>query len=79
MPPRTRSLKSLSDSARYESLAAPPSLLPANKYCDLTGLPAKYTHPATGVRYNQHTAILASNIDTLHALLDIRGVKRIIK
>lgn len=30
---------------------APPSLLPAKKYCDITGLPAKYTDPKTKLRY----------------------------
>lgn len=30
---------------------APPSLLPAKKYCDITGLPAAYTDPRTKLRY----------------------------
>lgn len=31
--------------------AAPPSLLPAKKYCDITGLHANYTDPRTKLRY----------------------------
>lgn len=33
------------------SIEAPPSNYPPKKYCDLTGLPAKYTDPATKLRY----------------------------
>jgi len=33
------------------SIAAPPSLLPQRKYCDITGYEAKYTDPKTGLRY----------------------------
>lgn len=31
--------------------AAPPSLLPPKKYCDITGLHAAYTDPRTKLRY----------------------------
>ena len=82
MPPRTRSLKNVADSQRYDTLRAPPSILPTRKYCDITGLPAKYTHPNTNIRYANATLyqyINASNIDVIHTLLDIRGVQRIIK
>merc|ERR1711934_368571 len=37
--------------ATYESIAAPPSSLPAKKYCDITGLPAPYRDPRTGLRF----------------------------
>lgn len=33
------------------TVSAPPSLLPAKKYCDITGLPAKYTDPKTKLHY----------------------------
>eukprot|EP00123_Amoebidium_parasiticum_P002783 comp14069_c0_seq1/m.9932 comp14069_c0_seq1/g.9932 ORF comp14069_c0_seq1/g.9932 comp14069_c0_seq1/m.9932 type:complete len:146 (-) comp14069_c0_seq1:71-508(-) len=36
----------------YSSIEAPPSLKPAHKYCDLTGLPANYTDPRTKMRYH---------------------------
>lgn len=31
---------------------AHPSLLPTKKYCDITGLPARYTDPKTKLRYH---------------------------
>ena len=39
------------DVPTYTGIEAPPSLLPAKKYCDLTGLDAKYTDPKTRLRY----------------------------
>ncbi|EKX46130.1 hypothetical protein GUITHDRAFT_152532, partial [Guillardia theta CCMP2712] len=33
--------------ATYSSIEAPPSILPSKKYCDLTGLGARYTDPQT--------------------------------
>ncbi|XP_064486181.1 INO80 complex subunit C-like [Ornithodoros turicata] len=36
----------------YSSLEAPPSLKPAKKYSDISGLPAKYTDPQTKLRYS---------------------------
>ncbi|ORX36752.1 hypothetical protein BD324DRAFT_627032 [Kockovaella imperatae] len=35
----------------YHTPTAPPSLLPAKKYCDITGLHASYTDPRTKLRY----------------------------
>ncbi|WFD49795.1 chromatin-remodeling complex subunit ies6 [Malassezia furfur] len=36
----------------YTSVEAPPSLLPAKRYCDITGLQAPYTDPKTRLRYH---------------------------
>ncbi|KAL1954514.1 hypothetical protein VTO42DRAFT_1074 [Malbranchea cinnamomea] len=36
----------------YTSIEAPPSVKPKKKYCDITGLPAPYTDPKTGLRYH---------------------------
>ncbi|CDR88904.1 uncharacterized protein SPSC_05736 [Sporisorium scitamineum] len=36
----------------YSSVEAPPSLRPAKKYCDVTGLIAPYTDPKSGLRYH---------------------------
>ncbi|KAI8057945.1 hypothetical protein BDF22DRAFT_14829 [Syncephalis plumigaleata] len=36
----------------YERIAAPPSIKPRKKYCDITGLEAKYTEPKTNLRYH---------------------------
>jgi INO80 complex subunit C len=38
-------------SVTYTSIAAAPSFKPKRKYCDITGLPAKYTEPTTGLHY----------------------------
>ena len=38
-------------SVTYTSIAAAPSLKPKKKYCDSTGLPAKYKDPKTGLYY----------------------------
>jgi len=38
-------------SVTYTSIAAAPSLKPKKKYCDITGLPAKYTDPKSGLYY----------------------------
>lgn len=35
----------------FPSIEAPPSIFPPKKYCDITGLPAKYTDPKTKIRY----------------------------
>ncbi|BFZ62356.1 chromatin-remodeling complex subunit ies6 [Saitoella coloradoensis] len=39
------------DIPTYANIEAPPSLLPQKKYCDVTGLEAKYTDPKTKLRY----------------------------
>lgn len=41
----------LGPSVTYTSIAAAPSLKPKKKYCDITGLPAKYKDPKTGLYY----------------------------
>lgn len=38
-------------SVTYTSIAAAPSFRPKKKYCDITGLPAKYKDPKTGLHY----------------------------
>ncbi|ODO09784.1 hypothetical protein I350_02001 [Cryptococcus amylolentus CBS 6273] len=47
----------------YHTPTAPPSLLPAKKYCDITGLHANYTDPRTKLRYR--------GLDVWHA---VRGL-----
>ncbi|KAJ2615637.1 Co-chaperone [Coemansia sp. RSA 1365] len=51
------------DFPAYWAIDAPPSLLPQKKYCDITGLSAKYTDPKTNVRY--HSAEVYQVIRTL--------------
>lgn len=58
------------------SVEAPPSLRPAKKYCDVTGLVAPYTDPKTGLRY--HSAEVYEIIKTFgpgvdQAYLALRG------
>jgi INO80 complex subunit C len=38
----------------YTNIESAPSLHPAHQkhYCDITGLPSKYTDPKTGLRYH---------------------------
>ncbi|KAH0261409.1 hypothetical protein KCU91_g14039, partial [Aureobasidium melanogenum] len=47
----------------YTSIQAAPSFKPKQKYCDITGLPAKYSDPKTGLRY--HNTEVYSVIKTL--------------
>jgi hypothetical protein len=35
----------------FASIRAPPSLLPAAKYCDVTGLPTRFTDPKTKLHF----------------------------
>ncbi|PHZ12115.1 uncharacterized protein RHIMIDRAFT_140363 [Rhizopus microsporus ATCC 52813] len=51
------------DIPTYENIECPPSVLPQRKYCDITGLDAKYTDPKTGLRY--HNAEIYQFIRTL--------------
>ncbi|KAJ2817146.1 Co-chaperone [Coemansia erecta] len=51
------------DFPAYWAIDAPPSLVPQKKYCDITGLPAKYTDPKTNVRY--HSAEVYRIVRTL--------------
>ncbi len=57
----TRNLKAILAAEHYDlisiatpsflNIEAPPSTLPTKKYCDITGLPAKYSDPKTKVRF----------------------------
>ncbi|KAF7722869.1 chromatin-remodeling complex subunit ies6 [Apophysomyces ossiformis] len=51
------------DVPTYQNIECAPSVLPQKKYCDITGLDAKYTDPKTGLRY--HNAELYQFIRTL--------------
>ena len=52
-PKKTKNAKQI---AQLETTPPPnynihPSLKPIKKYCDITGLPAKYTEPKSGLHY----------------------------
>jgi len=53
---------------QWSDIDAPPSLLPQKKYCDITGLEAKYTDPKSKLRY--HNAEVYAVIQTLPASID---------
>ena len=60
----------------YLQLAAPPSMYPPKRYCDLTGMPAKYTEPTTKIRYANkasYSAIKAMPLELADAWLALRG------
>ncbi|XP_065840155.1 INO80 complex subunit C-like [Oscarella lobularis] len=45
-------LERTSGASIYSSIDAPPSFKPAKKYADMSGLPAKYQDPHSGLRFN---------------------------
>lgn len=67
----------------YFSVEAPPSIYPAKKYCDITGLKASYRAPGNGLRfYNSEVYSLvikpmAPGIDQLY--LKLRGDDIVLK
>ncbi|KAK9480764.1 hypothetical protein V1514DRAFT_324400 [Lipomyces japonicus] len=48
---RTSSSPSFHDRPTFASVEAPPSVAPRKWWCDVTGLPAPYRMPASGLRY----------------------------
>ncbi|KAI9591196.1 hypothetical protein BDF19DRAFT_389679, partial [Syncephalis fuscata] len=63
-------------------ITAPPSLKPRKKYCDITGLEAKYTEPKTNLRY--HSAQVYELIQELtphrvQELLSLRKANIVLK
>ncbi|TDL19024.1 hypothetical protein BD410DRAFT_900509 [Rickenella mellea] len=66
----------------YTSIEAAPSILPQKHYCDITGLEAPYTDPATGLRYHDKSVyelIKTFNPSTAKEYLVARGVNPIVK
>jgi len=60
----------------YASIEAPPSSMPVTKYCDVTGLPAKYTDPKSKLFFagaEVHALINSMPSDSQQALLAIRN------
>ncbi|CAB5333643.1 unnamed protein product [Rhizophagus irregularis] len=58
-----RNLNTPLDVPTYSNIEAPPSIRPQKKYCDITGLEAKYTDPKTRLRY--HSAEVYKEIKQL--------------
>ncbi|KAG5635329.1 hypothetical protein H0H81_011703 [Sphagnurus paluster] len=66
----------------YTSIEAPPSLMPPKHYCDITGLEAPYTDPATGLRYHDksvYDVVKALSTSSAKEYLAARGVSSIVK
>lgn len=69
-------------SVTYTSIAAAPSLKPKKKYCDITGLPAKYTDPKTGLfYYNAEVYRVVKGLGTaqVQEYLAARGANTVLK
>ncbi|GJP42971.1 hypothetical protein CLOM_g2491 [Closterium sp. NIES-68] len=70
------------DEANYVTIEAPPSMYPAKKFCDITGLEAPYTDPHTKLRYaNPSVFAIARSLPHPHAqaFLALRGAQTIVK
>jgi len=66
----------------YTSIAAAPSLKPKKKYCDITGLPAKYRDPKTGLYYyNAEVYAVVKGLSTtqVQEYLAARGANTVLK
>ncbi|RXW23550.1 hypothetical protein EST38_g2311 [Candolleomyces aberdarensis] len=64
------------------SIEAPPSVWPPRHYCDITGLEALYTDPATGLRYHDKSVyeiIQGLSPSMVKDYLSARGVNSIVK
>ncbi|GAA5961435.1 hypothetical protein JCM21900_004008 [Sporobolomyces salmonicolor] len=60
----------------YASVEAPPSLMPQKKYCDVTGLEAKYVDPKSTLRYHNpevYEVIKSFQPAVIQAYLAVRG------
>lgn len=69
-------------SVTYTSIAAAPSLKPKKKYCDITGLPAKYKDPKSGLYYfNAEIYAVVKSLSTtqVQEYLAARGANTVLK
>lgn len=69
-------------SITYTSIAAAPSLKPKKKYCDITGLPAKYKDPKSGLYYyNAEVYAVVKGLTTgqVQEYLAARGANTVLK
>lgn len=60
----------------HVTIRSGPSSLPPRKYCDVTGLPSKYTDPKTRLHYYsaaEYQQIKQRHTDTIKLMLEIRG------
>jgi hypothetical protein len=83
---RSKSLKHITDSLHpdhpYLTCKAPLSLLPKNKYCDITGLETIHTDPKNGLRFYDascYQLIKQLSPNTIQAYLQIRNAAVVLK
>lgn len=64
--------------ATYLSIEAGPSILPAKKYCDISGHTSKYTDASSGLRYctsDEYRIIKGLTLEHIESLLLLRKVR----
>jgi INO80 complex subunit C len=82
LTPGGTGLPGVTPSVTYTSIAAAPSLKPKKKYCDITGLPAKYRDPKTGLNYvNAEVYAVVKSLTTsqVQEYLAARGANTVLK
>lgn len=65
----------------YGSINAPPSFIPAQKFSDLSGLPAPYTDPQTRLRFankEEYSTLTDLPMDITAGYLALRGATSIV-
>lgn len=65
----------------YSAINAPPSFRPAQKFSDLSGLPAPYTDPQTRLRFankDEYSTIIDLPMDISAGYLALRGATSIV-
>lgn len=75
-------ISALGPSVTYTSIAAAPSFKPKRKYCDITGLPASYTEPTSGLHYHNkelYPVIKALSTSQVQEYKAIRGQATVLK
>lgn len=64
------------NTATYVNIDAPPSTLPPKKYCDITGLPSKYTDPVTKMRFESKDAFRVARRLHEHKVEEFLSLRR---
>lgn len=65
-----------------QNIESPPSIRPIKKYCDITGLDAKYTDPKTGLRYHNaevYQFIKGLGVSSVQAYLGSRNAAVVLR
>lgn len=68
--------------ATYQNIESAPSLRRGNKWCDVTGLPAKYTDPKSKLRYvdgEVYRAVRGLPAGGAERYLEVRGANVVLK